>query len=95
MKTRREFIRFALGGLACLGAAILAPASLVKASEKPAWDGFESSDNVETLPMISTATSGYIQVEPNALTEYQTYTITHNTTGGESSGWIIGNGTGV
>lgn len=59
MKTRREFMRFTLGGLACLGAAVMAPKSLLsKGTENP----FNLDNVKEGLRKMDYVTSGYAQI---------------------------------
>ncbi len=56
MKTRREFIKFTLGGLACLAAAVMAPKTLMAQKEK-----LPETEITWSKP-FPYATSGYAQI---------------------------------
>ena len=90
MKTRREFMRFTLGAVACLGAAIVAPKVLVAKEKK------------KQIPVLSKGyyfdrngdyvTSGYAQIIPQTGTVHHgDVTITVASTDGFKSGnaWSV------
>jgi len=81
VKTRREFMRFTLGGLACLGAAVMAPKTLLAQETKNPFNLDSVKEGLKKMDYPS-ATSGYVHVgEDLELPDYTTttngtYTIT-------------------
>ena len=78
MKTRREFMRFTLGSMACLGAAIVAPKVLMAEPKKEEW----MLGNPEPAQHKHHVTSGYVHVDHDG--DYyavpQTWTVTASCT---------------
>ncbi|HDZ27022.1 hypothetical protein LCGC14_1761840 [marine sediment metagenome] len=59
MKTRREFLRLALGSIACLGAVITVPGILIAKEKNP----FCLENVKKGAEKIGYATSGYVRVD--------------------------------
>ena len=100
MKTRREFMRFTLGSMACLGAAIVAPKVLMAEPKKGEWmiSGVETGEwilgNPEPAQHKHHVTSGYVHVDHDG--DYyavpQTWTITASCTDEQvkqSGNWAV------